>query len=56
MPNINCLINESASVYSTTTEDNKPDETTVTKIFSSVGTIIKVDEKLMDSVTGIKKK
>lgn len=53
MPNINCLSLSSASAYSMLKENEK-DEFIVKKIFSTVGTIYKVGEDLLDAVTGLR--
>lgn len=53
MPNINCLSLSSASAYCML-QELESDEEIVKKIFSTVGTIYKVTEDLLDAVTGLR--
>jgi pyrroline-5-carboxylate reductase len=53
MPNTPSLIGQGASAYSLGETANEADARLVEKIFRSVGTIVAVPEKLIDSVTGL---
>ena len=53
MPNTACMVGMSASAYAANSRTTKQDKEICEKIFSSVGTICEVDEKLMDAVTGL---
>ena len=52
MPNVNCLVQSAASAFSLFKE-NSTDTLNIIEIFSSVGTISKVPEYLLDAVTGL---
>ena len=53
MPNTACMVGMSASAYAANSRTSRQDKDICEKIFSSVGTICEVDEKLMDAVTGL---
>lgn len=53
MPNTACMVGMSASAYAANSRTSRQDKDVCEKIFSSVGTICEVDEKLMDAVTGL---
>ncbi|KAL0489190.1 pyrroline-5-carboxylate reductase ProC [Acrasis kona] len=54
MPNVNCMIGEAASAYCLALDAKKGTDDVLTEtIFSSVGKIVQVTEKLLDAVTGL---
>ena len=53
MPNICGIVGEMASCFSLGTRASREDEGLVEKLLACVGTTFKVDEKLMDAVTGL---
>ena len=53
IPNICGLVGEMASCFSLGTRASREDEELVEKLLAGVGTTFKVDEKLMDAVTGL---
>lgn len=53
MPNICGLVGEMASCFSLGTRASREDEELVEKLLAGVGMTFKVDEKLMDAVTGL---
>ena len=53
MPNTPCLIGKGASAFSTGDEVDESDVELIRGYMSSVGTVVEVDEALMDSVTGL---
>jgi len=53
MPNICGLVGEMASCFSLGTRASRADEKLVEKLLAAVGITFKVDEKLMDAVTGL---
>ena len=53
MPNICGLVGEMASCFSLGTGTSREDEELVEKFLAAMGTTFKVDEKLMDAVTGL---
>ncbi|TWT31550.1 pyrroline-5-carboxylate reductase [Blastopirellula retiformator] len=53
MPNTPCLIGESASAVCTGSGATAEDAALIEQLMSAVGVVRKVDEKLMDAVTGL---
>jgi pyrroline-5-carboxylate reductase len=53
MPNMPCLIGQSASAYCLGPRATRADGETVEKLLSSVGLALAVDEPLLDAVTGL---
>ncbi|WP_026292776.1 pyrroline-5-carboxylate reductase [Rubritalea marina] len=53
MPNTPSLIGKGAAAYSTGSNTSDLDASTTGKLLGSVGSVIEVDESLMDSVTGV---
>jgi len=53
MPNTPALVAEGASAYCLATGATEQDAALVERIFSSVGICVRLDEKLMDAVTGL---
>jgi pyrroline-5-carboxylate reductase len=53
MPNTPCLVGQCAAAFASGTKTTEEDKTICTAIFSSVGTVSEVPEKLMDAVTGL---
>jgi pyrroline-5-carboxylate reductase len=53
MPNLPVLVDAGATAYCFGAHANPQDETTVRAIFEAVGTAHRVDEYLMDAVTGL---
>lgn len=53
MPNTPCLIGKGASAISAGENVSTADVELVTSFFDSVGTIVQVEERLLDSVTGL---
>lgn len=53
MPNTPCLVGETASAMCLGGSATEDDAEVVRSLFSSVGTIFKVDEKLLSAVTGL---
>ena len=55
MPNTPCLVGETASAMCLGGHASEEDAEIVRTLFSAVGTIFKVDEKLLSAVTGARK-
>ncbi|SMO76051.1 pyrroline-5-carboxylate reductase [Melghirimyces algeriensis] len=53
MPNTSCAVAQSATALCTGTHASEKDLDTAFQIFSSIGTVVVVDEKDMDAVTGL---
>ncbi|KAK9843981.1 hypothetical protein WJX81_000947 [Elliptochloris bilobata] len=53
MPNTPCLVGETASAMCLGGRANEEDAEAVRKLFSAVGRIVQVDEKLLSAVTGL---
>lgn len=53
MPNTPCLVGASASAYALSSNASDEDAEAVQKIFGSVGIAFRLDEKLLDAVTGL---
>jgi pyrroline-5-carboxylate reductase len=53
MPNTPCLVGETAAAMCLGGKADEEDADVVRELFSSVGTIFKVDEKLLSAVTGL---
>jgi pyrroline-5-carboxylate reductase len=53
MPNLPVLVDAGATAYCAGARANAHDEQTVRAIFEAVGTAVRVDEYLMDAVTGL---
>jgi len=53
MPNICGLVGEMTSCFSLGTGTSREDEELAERLLSAIGTTFKVDEKLMDAVTGL---
>lgn len=53
MPNTPALIGEGVSAYAVSNDTTADDEALVKEILGAVGSFIKVDEPLMDAVTGV---
>ena len=53
MPNTPALVHKGAAAYSTGESTTEDDAAVVEKIFSSVGTVFRVKEELLDVVTGL---
>jgi pyrroline-5-carboxylate reductase len=53
MPNMPCLVGASASAYSPSSSATSADAELVGKLFSAVGTAVRLPEHLLDAVTGL---
>ncbi len=53
MPNTPALVGEAASAWCASKQINDKDIVLINEILSTIGTVCKVDEKLMDAVTGV---
>lgn len=53
MPNTPCLVGESASAFALSSNCSEEDAGVVQQIFGAVGVAFRVDEKLLDAVTGL---
>ncbi|MSR65042.1 MAG: pyrroline-5-carboxylate reductase [Verrucomicrobiae bacterium] len=53
MPNTPCLVGESASAFALSSNCSEEDAGAVQQIFGAVGMAFRVDEKLLDAVTGL---
>ena len=53
MPNILCTIARGASAYTTDEKVSSPQREFVEALFSSTGTVVPVEERLLDAVTGL---
>ena len=53
MPNILCTIARGAAAYSTDEKVSAPQRALVEALFSSTGTVVLIEERLLDAVTGL---
>ena len=53
MPNICSLVHESCSAYACSSEVNEEEENEAQELLENIGDVVKVEEKLIDAVTGL---